>query len=390
MNPSPLSSMIPRSLSLAALALLPLSLTAASARAAGPQEVATLDRSLWPITPIAPREFDQASRAENLVFAQVLGELEAHPEAFPTLLGVKQVHTASVSRWLTQVKATVAANLRAGRATCRDATELGCAGEAPTAATVVAQGRAFVADVPERYKDWLAMDQRFYAVYAREQLRLAALFPGPTSEILTFGAGEETGADWPDREFLLTFDDGPTPAGGGTDKLAALLRARKANGVFFVLGDALKARQDKLGAASLKALYEGQCVASHGQKHVSHQKLATWKESLDTSRGLVAELGLAGTKQVLFRPPYGQRTEALMRTLTSEGSQVMLWNIDSQDWNARMAARPTTDRVITLMLLWRRGIVLFHDVHDKVHQAVPELLDFAQVTGLRWRDCHTL
>jgi peptidoglycan-N-acetylglucosamine deacetylase len=379
-----------RSLSLAALALLPLLTSASSARAAGPKEVATIDRSRWTLLPRTPADFDRASRAENLVFAKVLGELEAKPEEFSTLLGVKQVHTASVNRWLAQVKATVATNLRAGRATCGAPSELGCAGEAPTADNVVAQGRAFVADLPAPYKDWLAMDERFYSVYAREQLRLAALFPSPTSEILTFGAGEETGSAWPDREFLLTFDDGPTPAGGGTDKLVSILRAREANGVFFVLGDSLKARQDKLGAASLKALYEGQCVASHGQKHVSHQKLATWKESLDESRGRVATLGLAGTKQVLFRPPYGQRTEELTRSLAAQGGQVVLWNIDSQDWNANVAARPTTDRVLALMLLWRRGIVLFHDVHDKVHQAVPELLDFAHANGLRWRDCHTL
>ena len=376
--------------SLAALALLPFLSTPSTARAAGPKEVALSDRSLWPGQLRTPQDFDQASRAENLVFAKVLGELEARSAEFPTLLGVKQVHAESVRRWLEQVKATVATNLRTARAACGAPSELGCAEEAPTAANVVRQGGAFVASLPPEYKAWLAMDERFYSLYAKEQLRLAALFPSPTSEILTFGEGEETGAEWPDRRFLLTFDDGPTPAGGGTDRLATLLRARQASGIFFVLGDALKARQDKTGAASLKALYEGQCVGSHGQKHTSHQKMATWKESLEESQTRVADLGLAGTSKVLFRPPYGQRTEELTRFLASQGSQVMLWNIDSQDWNATVAPGPTGDRVVTLMLLWRRGIVLFHDVHNKVHEAVPRLLDFAQATGLQWKDCHSL
>ena len=380
--------MNPRFLPLA-LSLLPL-LAAPSARAAGPKEVALSDRSLWPSPVRTAQDFDQASRAENLVFAKVLGELETRSAEYPTLLGVKQVHDASLSRWLEQVKATVATNLRAARGSCGAPTELGCAGEAPTAANVVAQGGAFVASLPASYKAWLAMDERFYSLYAREQLRLAALYPAPTSEILTFGAGEDTGAGWPDRQFLLTFDDGPTPAGGGTDKLLAILRARDAHGVFFVLGDALETRQGKTSPASLKALYEGQCVGSHGQKHVSHQKLATWKESLEGSRGLVSGLGLSGTQKVLFRPPYGQRTEELTRFLAAQGGEVMLWNIDSQDWNATVAPGPTGDRVVTLMLLWRRGIVLFHDVHNKVHEAVPRLLDFAQATGLTWKDCHTL
>jgi peptidoglycan-N-acetylglucosamine deacetylase len=372
-----------------ALSLLPL-LAAPLAHAAGPKEVALSDRALWPSPLRTAKDFDQASRAENLVFAKVLGELEARSAEYPTLLGVKQVHDESLRRWLEQVKATVATNLRAARGACGTPQELGCAGEAPTAANVVQQGGAFVASLPAEYKNWLAMDERFYSIYAREQLRLAALYPAPTSEILTFGAGEDTGSNWPDRQFLLTFDDGPTPAGGGTDKLLALLRARDAHGVFFVLGDALEARQGKTSPASLQALYEGQCVGSHGQKHVSHQKLATWKESLEGSRALVSGLGVSGTGKVLFRPPYGQRTEELTRFLAGQGAHVMLWNIDSQDWNATVAPGPTGDRVVTLMLLWRRGIILFHDVHNKVHEAVPRLLDFAKATDLTWKDCHAL
>ncbi len=362
-----------------------------AARAAGPKEVAVADRSLWPVAIRSSKDFDQASRAENLMFAKVLGELEARSADYPTLLGVKQVHGESVRRWLDEVKGTVAGNLRAARASCGTPQELGCAGEAPTAANVVQQGTAFVAALPAEYKAWREMDERFYGIYVRELLRLAALFPSPTSEILTFGPGEYTGAEWPDRQFLLTFDDGPTPAGGGTDKLMAILTERKASGIFFVLGDALKTRRDKGGPDALKALYQGQCVGSHGQEHKSHQKLATWKESLESSRGLVGSVGVEGNNtSVLFRPPYGQRTEELTRFLKEQGAAVVLWNIDSQDWNASVAAGPTTDRVINLMLLWRRGIILFHDVHNKVHYAVPRLLDFASTAGLQWKDCKTL
>ncbi|HYO59893.1 polysaccharide deacetylase family protein [Archangium sp.] len=375
------------------LSLTVLLLVTGTARAAGPKEVAVADRSLWP-TPIrSPKDFDQASRAENLVFAKVLGELEARSgtEAFPAELGVKQVHTESLRRWLGEVKGTVAANLRAARASCGAKTEVGCAGAEPSAENVVQLGTEFFALAGPQYQDWKAMADRFYGLYVKELMRLAALFPAPTSEILTLGPGEFTGSEWPDRQFLLTFDDGPTPAGGGTDKLMALLTARKASGVFFVLGDALKNRLDKTGPDALKVLYQGQCVGSHGQEHKSHQKLATWKDSLENSRGLVGSLGIEGNnKKVLFRPPYGQRTEELTKFLQGQGASVVLWNIDSQDWNASVAPGPTTDRVISLMLLWRRGVVLFHDVHNKVHQAVPRLLDFADTAGLQWKNCKTL
>lgn len=377
-----------RSLPLTLATLLLVSGSAASA--AGPKEVAVADRSLWPTAIRSPQDFDQASRAENLVFAKVLGELETQSANFPTLLGVKKVHGDSVRRWLDEVKGRVARNLQAARATCAAPTELGCAKGEPTAANISALGAAFVASVPPQYKAWLEMDERFYSVYAKEQLRLAALFPSPTSEILTMAPGEVTGSDWPDKQFLLTFDDGPTPAGGGTDRLVKMLEARKASGIFFVLGNALKARLDSTSAADLQKLYQGQCVGSHGREHKSHQQMADWKDSVEGSRGLIASLSIQGNDKVLFRPPYGQRTAELSGFVTEQGSTVVLWNIDAQDWNATIAPEAMTDRLVSLMLLWRRGILLFHDIHDKVHVALPKLLDFAQATGLQWKGCKEL
>lgn len=378
-----------RALSLTLVSLLPL-LSGSVARAAGPKEIALSDRSLWPRKLATSRDFDFASRAENLVFAHVLGDLEARSEEWPTLLGVKQVNAGSTRRWLGEVKETVARNLRAGRTGCGSPTDMGCGGEEPTAANVAKLGDTFVATLGPEYREWLAMDSRFHGLYVKELLRLAALFPATTSEILTHGPGEETGADWPDRQFLLTFDDGPTPAGKGTDRLVTLLNAHEARGLFFVVGDALAARLNRTSAESLQALYRGQCVGSHGQTHTSHQKSPTWKASVEGTRERIATLGLTGGPRVLFRPPYGQRSPELTQWLAREGGEVLLWNIDSQDWNAALSPAASTDRVLTLMLLWRHGVILFHDVHDKVHTAVPRLLDFARDTGLTWKDCRTL
>jgi len=68
----------------------------------------------------------------------------------------------------------------------------------------------------------------------------------------------------------------------------------------------------------------------------------------------------------------------------------MLWNIDSQDWSKKVGAEAAAQRVQTLMLLWRRGIILFHDTHAKAAQAVPALLKANQHNGVQWLDCRTL
>lgn len=45
------------------------------------------------------------------------------------------------------------------------------------------------------------------------------------------------------------------------------------------------------------------------------------------------------------------------------------------------------DRLITLMLLWRRGILLFHDIHPKARTALPGIGAFMEKSGLAMMGC---
>jgi peptidoglycan/xylan/chitin deacetylase (PgdA/CDA1 family) len=90
---------------------------------------------------------------------------------------------------------------------------------------------------------------------------------------------------------------------------------------------------------------------------------------------------------VLWRPPYGRRTADAAKILAAKRSRVVLWNLDSQDWNPKMDPAMITDRMISLMLLWRRGILLFHDVHPKATAVVPALVR-AFGAAVSWQDCH--
>ena len=355
-------------------------IAAPTARAAGPQAVAVSKRSDWPAAITTPADFDRASRAEILLFQQALKALAADPAALDAAVGTKhKKNQDSVNRWLAEVATRLEANLASARKSCGTAAEPGCS----------ADPAAFLAALGPEFSPWKLSAAAFDRTYALEQMRLAALFPATTSEILTFSPEETTGADWPDKTFLLTFDDGPTAEAGTTDKLMPLLKERKASGIFFVLGDALQARLTKGGAAKARALYEGQCVSSHGQVHKSHQHLADWQGSIKSTVGLIRET-LPGSGKIFFRPPYGQRTPEAPAFVKGLDSGIMLWNLDSQDWNAQIAAAEVGDRIQTLMLLWRRGILLFHDVHPKVAVALPAILGLGSAGGVTWRDCHAL
>jgi hypothetical protein len=53
----------------------------------------------------------------------------------------------------------------------------------------------------------------------------------------------------------------------------------------------------------------------------------------------------------------------------------------------RLAADRVGDRVITLMLLRRSGILLFHDVHPRALAALPQIAATAARAGVSFLDC---
>lgn len=192
-----------------------------------------------------------------------------------------------------------------------------------------------------------------------------------------------------DRLFMLTFDSGPTVIGGTTDWLTDYLRKQSMSATFFVLGNSLKARLDKSSDQALRALYKGQCVGVQGWEYRAHSHWQNWQDSVLRSTALVKQV-LPQNYVPLFRPPYGQRRADSGAFFESQGLQVALWNIDSQDLAGSLTAEQSAHRVLTLMLLWRHGLIAFHDTQDKVRSALPWLLKATVQSGLGWEECEAL
>jgi peptidoglycan/xylan/chitin deacetylase (PgdA/CDA1 family) len=358
-----------------------------AAMAAGPESVGTADRSLWPQAISSPAAFDRASRAEMLVFAATLSETSRQaPEAMEAAFRIKKVNPASVQKVTNDLAARILANWAKASKSCGKG-ELFC----PTARDfedLASAGRAMAAGLPPEYRNWHANAQQFHQKYVNELLRLAALFPAVTSEIDVFSSLERTGFELPDKQFLLTFDDGPTDKGGTTDKLLEILKSNGLHASFYMLGERLQARIKQSDTTSLAASYQGQCVAMHGWKHDSHAKIEAWQQSVLDTRDLV-KATFPRQYTPWFRPPYGQRKPDSGDFFRKNDLGVALWNIDSQDWNSHVDGMAAAQRVYTLLLLWRHGVVLFHDVHDKALTAVPWLLEHGKGAGITWQDCAT-
>ncbi len=158
---------------------------------------------------------------------------------------------------------------------------------------------------------------------------------------------------------------------------------------FFVLGKSLQERLDSTSVAGVQALYRQQCVGIQGWEYRSHSQWLDWQDSVRRSAALVQQV-LPDNFVPLFRPPYGHRRADSGDFFRAEHLRVSLWNIDAEDDTGRLSAEQVGDRVLTLMLLWRKGTVVFHDVANKAQSALPLLLANTAQSELIWDDCRNI
>jgi peptidoglycan/xylan/chitin deacetylase (PgdA/CDA1 family) len=348
-------------------------------------DIAIGDRHLWPETVNTPTAFDKASRAAILEYALSLQAQKSSE--------IRSLNRPSVKKWLDKELTLALRNYQMAAKNCA-ADDWTCLGELKNIDDFLSKARAL--QIPAALRAWQESIGLFARTYIGEQARLASKFPNTTSEIDLFNDNEWTGDDFPDRVFFLTFDDGPTAAGGNTDGVLEMLAAQKKTAVFFVLGKSFESRRNRTNNAAMAWLYQGQCVASHGWEHLSHQKGSkyamgtAWQSSVTGTEALLkSTFGNNNNYLPLFRPPYGQRKAESGAFFQQHGLQVALWNLDSQDWNNLIEPEDIINRMMILMLIKRHGVLLFHDVHPKAKKALPVLIEELG-NAVTWKDCQQL
>ena len=355
---------------------------------AAPPAIATLDRSVWPERLETPALFDVASRAEILAFAHVLSLSEKLDEdGLKRRLGLRYVNLSSVNVIRQRLWHRLLENYQHAQKSCGEDANFCVLVEdmdqlRQRAEEYTVSGESF-------YAGWAQPSATFHERYLDELLYLAALFPQTSSEIERYNSDEMSGDEMPDRTFKLNFEGGPSPAAGGTDWLADFMRQQKMTATFFVLGKNLQERLQSAAPGSVQTLYRQQCVGIQGWEYRSHSQWLGWQESVKRSAGLV-EQTLPDNFVPLFRPPYGHRRADSGEFFRALNLRVSLWNIDARDDNPRLTAEQVSDRVVTLMLLWRRGTIVFHDTVNKAQSALPLLLANTWQSELVWDDCRNL
>lgn len=350
--------------------------------------VAIIDRSLWPERLESPDLFDVASRAQILGFAHELWLSEQlDEETLKRRLGLRYINVPSLNLLRHRLWNRLLEGYQHAQQSCPQDASFCVLVEDMDQLRQRAEEFAIAHD--SFYANWGAPSATFHERYLNELMYQAALFPQTSSEIARYNSDELSGDEMPDRTFQLNFESGPTGPDGGTDWLADFMRQQKMNATFFVLGKNLQERLAATTATALQSLYRLQCVGIQGWDYRSHSQWLEWQDSVRRSEALTQQL-LPDNFIPLFRPPYGHRRADSGQFFRDQNLRVSLWNIDAQDSNGRLTSEQITDRIMTLMLLWRRGTVVFHNASVRVQSAVPLLLANTAQSELVWDDCHNI
>jgi peptidoglycan/xylan/chitin deacetylase (PgdA/CDA1 family)/uncharacterized caspase-like protein len=193
------------------------------------------------------------------------------------------------------------------------------------------------------------------------------------------------GRELPEKTLVLTFDDGPHQK--YTDRILEILNKHKVKAVFFQVGNKLgsvsegsEVRTSRLSAVTQRLLEAGNSIANHSFTHANLVKLEDKDREEEVSKTNRVINKVTNIETALFRPPYGAQNGKLLAALNAINMKSVLWNVDSRDW-ADPIPKSIANRVLREVSQQKRGIILFHDIHERTVEALPLILETLKNEG---------
>ena len=154
-----------------------------------------------------------------------------------------------------------------------------------------------------------------------------------------------------------------------TEEILNILDRYDVRTTFFLVGFWAEKHPDLVAEIVERGHEIGNHSATH--PHMSQLSDAQIREELKKCSDLVKSI--TGTPTTLFRPPYGEYNDAVVRISREEGYECVQWNVDSLDWKnlgtENMVRQCTKD-------VNPGDIVLFHNDSKYILEALPQILEY--------------
>lgn len=177
-----------------------------------------------------------------------------------------------------------------------------------------------------------------------------------------------------EKVLYLTFDDGPTPE--ITNWTLDILEQYNAKCTFFCVGINVLKHRDIYN----KILSGGHVVGNHTFEHIKgwHSSTQDYIQNVEKASELIDSR--------LFRPPYGQIQPKQAAQLSKLGYSVIMWNILSLDWDAKISKEKCVENVIKNAS--SGDIIVFHDsqkASKNLKYALPKVLAYFDKKGFEFK-----
>lgn len=159
-----------------------------------------------------------------------------------------------------------------------------------------------------------------------------------------------------------------------TDELLKILAKYNVKTTFFLVDFWMK----KYPEMTKKIAAAGHEIGNHSATHPHMAALsqAQIEEELTVTNKRIKDL--TGQDALLFRPPFGEYNNTLIRTVEGLGMFTIQWDVDSLDWQD-LTADEITCRVLDQVK--PGSIVLFHNNATHTPAALPTIIEKLQADG---------
>lgn len=176
-----------------------------------------------------------------------------------------------------------------------------------------------------------------------------------------------------EKKVALTFE-----AAWGNEDMARILEILKEQGVlatFFLTGEWVEKYPE-----TVKAIQEaGHDIGNHSESHRSMQGLGEEEQKEEIKGAHQRVEALTGIRMDLFRLPYGNYDDSVIRNVQSCGYYPIQWSIDSFDWKD-YGADSIVEVVLSHEKLENGAVILLHSGTKYTAEALGTLIE-----GLRER-----
>ncbi|MCR5830291.1 MAG: polysaccharide deacetylase family protein [Lachnospiraceae bacterium] len=175
----------------------------------------------------------------------------------------------------------------------------------------------------------------------------------------------------------LTLDDGP---GSHAMELMDFFDSRNVKVTFFLIGCDVSNYPESVK----RMVDDGHEIGNHSMNHKQLTAIKKSKALKEIEKGAKAIKKVAGVSPTVFRPPYGDSTEAQR---IAAGVPTVLWNIDTLDWKYKDA-----DRVANEIINGASdgNIILVHEIYKTTVEGVKTAVDKLVAKGVRFVTSTTL